>query len=220
MTVYRDLLATNVIFPFSASYFPILDMACKRVNCAEGLTRLALKNNLRCVQRFLCRWIARCRWRFSSPSHALPFRVPSSTTWTCLRRKLTLESTLSKEHHTTNVYRLLRWLHPDNIQRSGGSMQFTHSTLWYYIAIGSAVRLSGWSSNHASSIPSRRQSGTSVDFTSCMTRITTSSCAHNIPSNQPTFSRFWSPSHITIMSPMFWTRSPSMDNFPVRDTST
>ena len=30
-------------------------MPCNRVNCAECLTRLALKNNLRGVQRFLCK---------------------------------------------------------------------------------------------------------------------------------------------------------------------
>ena len=30
-------------------------MACKRVNCAECVTSLALKNNLRGVHRFLCK---------------------------------------------------------------------------------------------------------------------------------------------------------------------
>ena len=43
---------TNVIFLFSP-YFPILVMDCKRVNCAECLTRLVVKNNVPRLEQYL-----------------------------------------------------------------------------------------------------------------------------------------------------------------------
>ena len=53
--VFKHLVVSNEIFQFSHSYFPNRVMPCNRVNCAECLTRLALKNDLPGVQRFLCK---------------------------------------------------------------------------------------------------------------------------------------------------------------------
>ena len=88
MNLFKDLFFSNDIFQFAHSYFPIQVMPCNRVNCAECLTRLALKNDLPGVQRFLCNMdrTGPMEILITSPFSALPrpiinyLNVPKETT--------------------------------------------------------------------------------------------------------------------------------------------
>ena len=77
---------SNEIFQFSHSHFPNQLMPCNRVNCAECLTRLALKNNLRGVQRFLC-----------NMDHTVPMEIFVTFPFSALPRPITNSHNRSKE---------------------------------------------------------------------------------------------------------------------------
>ena len=158
------MFLAKLIFQFSHSYFPIQVMACKEVNCAECLTRLALTNNVRGVQRYL-----------TNVDRSVPVEPLISILLSAFTRFISRVTTISMRSPkwattcwpsppTKSICHSRHWLLLHRITASHGHMKYTHFIGRYYSVIGSLLRLSPWFSRQVSSIQAHINSRSSGDI--------------------------------------------------------